>query len=48
MWESEEDPIMNDTSVEGKPRERVLDQDLLEEIHDFVIDNVDLLEPYRE
>lgn len=48
VWESEEDPTMNDIFLEGKGKVRILDQALLEEIHDFVIDNVDIVEPYRE
>lgn len=48
VWDNEEDPVMNDIVLEGPGKERILDQALLEEIHDFVIDNVDIVEPYRE
>lgn len=47
VWDSEEDPIMNDIVLEGKGKERVLEEDLLEYIHAFVLDNADVIEPYR-
>ena len=47
VWDSEEDPVMTDVMLEGKGKDRVLEEVLLEQMHDFVLDNVDIVEPYR-
>ena len=47
VWESEEDPCMTDMVLEGKGKVRELEEQLLENIHAFVIDNVDCIEAYR-
>ena len=48
VWDSEEDPVMTDVVLEGRGKDRVLDDVLLKEMHDFVIDNADVIHPYRE
>ena len=47
VWDSEEDPIMNDAILEGKPKKRILDPLLHRQMHSFVLENADLVEPYR-
>ena len=48
VWESEEDPSMTDIVLEGKGKDRELDDILWKQIHGFVVDNVDITEEYRE
>ena len=47
VWESAEEPIMTDLVLEGKGKDRILEEPLLQEMHGFLIDNVDVLDPYR-
>ena len=48
IWESEEDPSITDSVLEGKGKDRELDETLWRQIHGFVVDNVDITEDYRE
>ena len=48
VWDSKEEPIMTNIVLHGKGKERVLDDVLLNQMHAFVLDNVDLIEPYRQ
>ena len=47
VWDDEEEPIMTDVVLQGKGKQRYLDDTLLDHIHTFVIDSVDCLEEYR-
>lgn len=47
VWDSEEDPTMTDMVLEGKGKLRELDGTVQMQIHGFILDNVDILEPYR-
>ena len=47
VWDSEEDPILNDVVLEGRPKRRVLDLLLRRQMHSFVLENADVVEPYR-
>jgi hypothetical protein len=48
VWDDMEDPTMTDEILEGKGRLRMLSYDLQTWIHNFVCDNVNALESYRE
>ena len=47
VWDSEEDPVMSDLTQDGNGKYRELDAALQEQMHGFVLDNVDIIEPYR-
>lgn len=47
VWDNEEDPVMSDLVLEGNGKCRQLDAILQEHMHGFVLDNVDIIEPYR-
>ena len=47
VWDSEEDPILNDVVLEGNGKLRVLDALMHRHIHSFVLENADVIEPYR-
>ena len=46
VWESEEDPIFYDTVLEGKGKDRELDETMLFQIHNFILDNLDVVSDY--
>ena len=48
VWDDEEDPRMNDEFLEGKGRWRILTVELEQWIHDFVLNNAEILQDYRE
>ena len=48
VWDDTEEPSMNEELLEGKGRRRVLTADLQHWIHEFVINNAEILEDYRE
>ena len=48
IWESEEEPTMTDMVLEGKPKDQVLDDVLLHDIHGFVLDNLEATELHRQ
>ena len=48
IWDSEEDPSMTDIVLEGKGKDRELDETLWRDMHTFVVDNADITEDYRE
>ena len=48
VWDDTEEPSMNSELLEGKGRHRVLTGDLQRWIHEFVINNADILHDYRE
>jgi hypothetical protein len=48
VWDDQEDPTMVDEILEGKGRLRCLSSELQKWLHNFVCDNVNALEPYRE
>lgn len=47
VWESNEDPIFHDNVLEGKGKDRELNETMLFQIHNFILDNVDVVEDYR-
>ena len=47
VWDSEEDPIQNDVVLEGNGKQRVLDVLMHRHMHSFVLENADVIEPYR-
>ena len=47
VWESNQDPEMQDTKLEGNAKQRPLDPILHRHLHSFVIGNADVVEPYR-
>lgn len=46
-WDSEEDPSMTDEILEGTGKPRNLSEELQAWIHNFVLDNAEVLEEYR-
>jgi hypothetical protein len=48
VWDDKEDPTMNDEILEGVGRPRILTPKIRDWIHKFVVNNVALLEPWRE
>jgi hypothetical protein len=48
VWDDTEEPSMNSELLEGKGRRRVLTGELQHWIHEFVINNADILQDYRE
>ena len=48
VWDDKEDPTMNDEILEGVGRPRILTPKIRDWIHEFVVNNVAPLEPWRE
>jgi hypothetical protein len=48
VWDNTEDPAMNGEVLEGNGRHRALTAELRERIHEFVINNAEPLQLYRE
>ena len=48
VWDDKEEPSMNDEVLQGKGRRRLLSPELQQWIHEFVINNAEILEDYRE
>lgn len=48
IWDDMEDPRMYDEILEGNGRRRILTHELRQWIHEFVLNNADILEIYRE
>ncbi len=48
VWDDKEEPNMNDEVLQGKGRRRMLSTELQKWIHEFVLNNAEILEDYRE
>jgi hypothetical protein len=48
VWDDKEDPTMNDEILEEKGQRRTLTTELRLWLHEFVLNNAELLKPYRE
>ena len=48
IWDDKEDPTMNNEVIEGKGRVRRLTLELREWIHEFVLSNAEVLQPYQK
>jgi hypothetical protein len=46
-WDSKEDPSMTDEILEGRGKPRNLSEELRTWIHNFVLDNAEVLEDYK-
>ena len=47
IWDDKEDPTMNDEILEGVGRPKILTSKIHDWIHEFVVNNVAPLEPWR-
>ena len=48
VWDDKEEPTMVDEILEGKGKLKLLSEALRNAMHEFVLDNVAHIEPYRE
>ena len=48
VWDDKEEPSMNDEVLQGKGRRRILSPELQQWIHEFVLNNAEILQDYRE
>ena len=48
VWDDKEEPTMVDEILEGKGKPKLLSEALRNAMHEFVLDNVAHIEPYRE
>jgi len=48
VWDDKEDPTMNDEITEGSGRPKTLSADIRHWIHEFVLNNAESLQSYRE
>ena len=48
VWDDKEEPSTNDEVLQGKGRRRVLSPELQQWIHEFVLNNIEILQDYRE
>ena len=48
VWDDKEEPSTNDEVLQGKGRRRVLSPQLQQWIHEFVLNNAEILEDYRK
>ena len=48
VWDDKEEPSTNDEVLQGKGRRRILSTKLQQWIHEFVCNNAEILQDYRE
>jgi len=48
VWDDKEEPSMVDEILEGKGKRKLLSEQFKSAMHEFVLDNVEHVQPYRE